>query len=352
MKIRNYIPALIALLLASGCTDQRDLYDITHPMLCVEGDWMPSLGKNNMAQNATAMVYHSDDGVAAKEYFYDPNSVTVKLTGGLYDVLIFNGLMYNEQDTHLDGIFFRGTDHVATFEGCAHEAAANKRLGRADGEMVVSNDMELLTSACSRETFEGENEYFLKYRNGKNGFPTYYDYIESRVLLTPTPVSYYCVVTVNLVNPASASIANGALRGFAGSVFMASRLPSHQSVSHHMRLNSLSIDPLDATRGTIHSPVFVTFGPPLDLPSRRYEFELSIILRNGEVFNRTFDVTPQVEPIIERLRQNLDQPAPVQVDVEINLGLDVELPKVEAEPGAIGVSDWEDDEIIRVVIKP
>ncbi len=343
----------IALAALAGCTQQRDLYDVSHPMLYVEGDWMPSLGHNDLSQRATAMVYHSGDGVAAKEYFYAPNNVTVKLTTGLYDVLVFNSLMYSDQNTHLDGIHFRGTDHVDTFEAYARDAAANKRIGRADNEVIVTNEMEILTAASARVDFVGENDYFLKYRDGKNGYPTYPDYVESRIRVTPTPVTYPCKVTVNLTNPQSVAIANGALRGFAGSVYMSSRLPSHEPVSHHMRLNHMDIDPNDETKGTICSPEdFVTFGPPLDLPSRRYEFEICIVLINNDTRQLVFDVTDQVEPVIALLRQNLDQPVPVQLNIDINLSIDVALPAIDVDPGSIGVVPWDDEELIRVVIKP
>ncbi len=348
--IRKYTIALTALL-AWGCTDHRDLYEVAHPMLAVEGDWMPSLDKQNMTQDATVMVYLDGERVAAKEYFYSPNSVTVKLTSGTYDVLLFNGLMYSEQDTHLDGIYFCGTDRVSSFEGCAREAAANKRLTKADGEIVASNDMEILTSALVHGKFDGQNNYFIKYRNGKNGFPSYEDYVESSVSLTPAAVSYNARVTVNLTNPSNAAVANGALRGFAGSVMMASRMPSHQGVTHHLRLNNLWIDPADDTKGRIESPVFVTFGPPLDLPGRKYGFEISVILKDGSTYNETIDVTEQVEPLIAKMRQNLGQAVPVHPRIAIELSVDVTLPDVEDRSGSIGVGEWGDDEIIRVPIK-
>lgn len=348
----KHTAALTASLLALvACDEQRDLYSVAKPMLQIEGNWAPSLDREDMSQDATALIYGHGNGVAGKEYFYAPRTATVRLQTGLYDVVIFNGLMYSGEDTHLDGVFFRGTDHLDTFEGCAREEAPSRRLARAEGEIIATNDMEILTSAWAQEQFEGEDSYYLKYRNGKNGFPVTPDYIESSLHLTPFAVSYTTRVIVHLVHPNSALIANGAFRGFAGSVFMASRMPSHVTVTHQLKLNHKQYDDATQKTGTIRSDDFVTFGPPLDLPSRKYEFELSIILVNGATFHQVYDVTSQIAPVIERIKANQGKSAPVETGIEIVITISAELPDVEVDPGAIGVIGWEDDEIIRVPIR-
>ena len=365
-------PAYIIIVLAgalalAGCDKQRDLYTVARPMLYVEGNWVPSLNLTDMTMNATASLYVAGGGEQAfKSYFSMPNSTTIPATRGEYDLLLFNGLMYSEQSTHLDNTHFRGTDRLATFEAVADESNGNgngSRLIDVTGEYVASNDMELLTSMLRTVEVEGEAGYRIKYQNGKNGYPTYSDYIESSVYLTPAPVSYECQVVVNLVNPVSAYVSYGALRGFAGSVFMASRLPSHMEAVHVVRLNSLELDatpnpdldylnPKGEPTGSIRSMKFVTFGPPLDDPADwEYEFEIGIMLVNEEEFHQSIDISTQVADAIVEMRKNLNVAEPVVTGYTILIEVDVALDKLEPVEGEIGIGDWEDDEIIKVPIK-
>ncbi len=338
-------------LLFAGCTDQRDIYTTAHPALYIEGDWEPSLHTTNMSMNATAIMYNGDGSQAVlKKYFVAPNSVVAPLTKGMYNILLFNGLMYSETDTHLDGVYFRATDRLNSFEAVVKEGEANRRLVRAPSEYIASNDMEILTSGCGEQEMNDEVGYHIKYKNGKNGYPTPGDYIERSLYMTPFAVSYECRVVIDLVNPSSAYAANGALRGFVGSVLMASRTPSHMDVTHQFRLNDKIITGSNPETGTIQSPVFVTFGPPLDLPDRRYTLEVSIVLVDGTEYNQTFDITDQINTVITKIRDNIGASEPIEVDITIPLEIEIELPEVEPIEGQIGVGDWEDDEIITVPI--
>ena len=353
--MRKYIPWLFTLLLWAGCDKQRDLYDIATPILHIEGNWVPSLGVQDMSNRATAMLYKKEDGVT-KEFFYRPNSITPKVSRGEYDILLFNGLMFSEENTNLDHIAFRNTGNVDRFEAFVLDVVPNFRLSRADGEYMASNEMEILTSIHHKTFIEGEYQYYLKYKNGKNGFPDMDDYVEKTIRLVPRALSYLAHVVVHLTNPSSAAVANGALRGFVGSVFMASGEPSHFNVTHQLRLNSLSItnpgtpgDSSDPERGTIESPWFVTFGPPIDLPDRHYSFEVSIITKDGTEIIKNFDITPQIEPVIAKriaFRDVYDIP----ISLEIPIELSIELPIIDPS-SVIEVNDWGDDEIIRVPIR-
>ncbi len=355
--MKNILLIIITVLLFVRCDKQRDLYDVARPLLYIEGDWKPSLNVEDMSQSATVIIYDSY-GPLVKEYFLNPKSVTTNITNGVIDILLFNGLMYSPNETHLDNIVFKGTNKPETFEAVAKEAPASRRLTRKEGEYLASNEMEILTSVCKRDTIDSSNGYFIRYKNGKNGFPEVSDYINDSVYMAPWAVSYEAQVTVHLINPSSALIATGALRGFAGSVFMATRMPSHMNVTHQLKLNSLKIatpgipgDPQHPEKGTIESPVFVTFGPPVDLPERKYEFEISIVLKDGSVVEKTFDVTSQVLPIIEKIKENLMATSPSQFKLTIPLDIFVTLPIVSSETGiGIGVGDWGDDEVIRFPI--
>ena len=348
--MKNILPIIAIALIFAGCTEQRDIYTTASPSLYIRCDWGPSLHTLDMSMNATAMIYKEHEQQAPhKEYFLDPNSIVVPLSKGKYDVLLFSGLMYSETDTHLDGIYFRSTDQLESFEAVAKEAAPNNRLSRASDDYLATNDMEILISGYKEQEMENEVSYHLKYKNGKNGIAvTPEDYIEVELLVTPFAVSYKCQVIVKLINASSVYVANGALRGFARSVFMASRMPSHLSATHQFRLNSFKLT--GDNTGTIESPVFVTFGPPLDLPDREYMLEVSIVLINGEEYYRNIDITSQIFPVIEKIRKNINISEPIEIDLTIPIEIELTLPEVTSGSGSIGVDDWEDDEIIKVPI--
>jgi len=363
----TFIAATMALItLLAGCNKQRDLYDTALPILLIESNWVPSLKIADMSGRATAMLYKSaptKDNSITKEFFYHPNTVKTKVERGEYDVLLFNGMMFSEKNTNLDNIFFRNTDRVETFEAVVVEVAPSPRLVRAEGEYIASNDMELLTSAHTRTFVEGERQYFLKYKNGRNGFTALDNNVEMELKMMPVAISYPAQVIVHLINPKSAAVANGALRGFTGSAFMASGKPNSDfNVTHHLKLNHLTFpNPItEPKKGTIESQVFVTFGPPLDKPERHYTFELSIILRDGSLLNRIFDVTDQVERYINEIIAYHKYPGEKQVEIFILIEIFLELPEVIEIPNggggnggsSIGVNPWEDDEIIVVKIVP
>lgn len=348
-RANTYAVLIGIVLLLAGCDEQRDLYVTANPLIYVEGDWMPSRGEDDMSMNATAVAYGSG-GQQIKEYFFDPNNVTIPVTKGTYDVMIFNGLMYSPEETHLDNVFFRGTDRIDTFEAVVREAAPNRRLGRAEGEYIASNEMEIVTSAVQRQEITSEQGYYLKYKDGKNGFPIPDDYVEAELYMTPVPVSYESRIVLTIDNISSAYTAHAALYGFVGSVFMQERLPSHFYVTHQFTLNNKRMIPGYEDRGTIETPTFVTFGPPVDAPDKTYQVYIRITLVNNTVFEETVDITEQVQQVIEAIRENIGGAGDMEYQLTIPLDLTLELPKVDPVEGGIGVGDWEEDEIIRVPI--
>ena len=354
MKKILFLAAFISICVA--CDRQEDLYDTGAPMLYILGNWVPTLGIADMNGKATATLYK--DGEITTAFFNKPNSVTVKVTKGVYDVLLFNGLMFSEENTNLDHIYFRNTDNVETFEACVMETAPNPRLVRTNDEFLASSDMEILTSSYRKLSVDGEYQYHLKYENGRDVKPVIENFIEKELSLVPYAVSYFTQIVAHCVNPSSAGIANGSLRGFIGSVYMASGMPSHFDVTHQIRLNLLTIinqgtpgSNTDPETGTIESPWFVTFGPPIDLPGRRYTFEIHIILRDGEVINETFDITDQVTPVIKEIKTRRSMtgteiPSKLTISIQIPL---IKLPEIESGT-EVTVNDWGDDEIIKTPI--
>lgn len=363
-----YIIGIVVLLFA-GCSDQRDLYSLSTSVMQIESDWVPSLNKYNM-QEATAMFY-KDGGGVMKEYFSQPNGVKARVSRGQYDLLIFNGVMESKNVTNLDHIYFRGIERPETFEAYTEEGTAAKRLARSADEYIASNNMELLACAYDNVFIEGDQEYYLKYKNGKDAHPVTSDYIEVVKDLVPRAVSYrFCVKFTNLVNPTSARSASGALRGFAGSVFVVSenRMPKTGfSATHHLNLTTSANGNMHTTPdgrviGTAQTPLFVSFGPPLpgslgELESSgRFTFELNFLLTDNTEFvplNGAIDITPQVNEIIEKIYRYHRGEGSLTYDENlftIEIADEIFLPVVQPE-NIVSVVDWDDDEEILVWIK-
>lgn len=349
MKRVAILTVLTAFMFA-GCDDLRDLYVMVGPNIHVGGDWEPSLGRKDMTMDATVALFDGG-GVYAKDYFFAPDNVTVDIDRGGYDVLIFNGLMYAPEDTHLDGIYFRGTDRFDTFEAYAGEAEANKRLHRSEGEYIATNNMEIFTSASERVAIERAKEYFIKYENGRNGFEIPESYTEAELHLVPQAMNYPCKVTIRITNITSAYAANAALYGFTGSAWVGTRRPTDFMVTHQFNLNSKKMLDKAADIGTIESPEFVTFGPPLDMSGRKCSVYVNIMMTNGVAFEREVDVTDQVLPFVAKANANFAGVSPIDYRLSIPIEIDLDLPVVEPVEGHIGLGDWDDDEIITIPIK-
>lgn len=305
-----------------------------------------------MTMDATAVAYDAG-GLAVKEYFFSPRTVTLPVDAGTYDVMLFNGLMYAPDDVKLDGgIYFRGTESLSTFEAVAGEGSQGRMLARAEGEYIASNSMEILTSAVDRQQIDASRAYYKKYDNGENGLDTPSDFVAAELSMTPAPMSYESQIVVKVVNMSSINGggASAALYGFVGSAMMATRWPTHFYVTHHLNLNSARITDTAKDSGTIQSPVFVTFGPPLDAPDNVYKVLVKIRMVNGKDFEETFDVTEQILPVIEAIRDNHATGATMQYKLEIPLEVEVDLPKVDPVEGSIGLDEWGPDEIITVPI--
>lgn len=345
--------AVIAAAVAAGCTDQRDLYVNSAPTITIEGDWMPSLGISDMTGRATARIYKVVEPVST-DFFDSPRRITKGVSGGVYDVLIFNGLMFSDEVTNLEGIYFRNTDSPDTFEAVVQQAEPYPDLVHGDDEYLASRDMEILTSALGQVNVGSGGGYKMKYQNGKEQYVGAAGASTVLLTLTPRPLSWRAKVVVHLINAGSMSSAAGSLMGFAGSVFMAGGTPSHMRTTHQLPLGSLTLDEgqqqPDKLTGTIESPVFVTFGPPTDIADGDtgwpFRFDLSVELRDGSTFEGIYDISKQIAPVVEKLRAG-EWYDPVLHPIIIEI-MDVELPSVDS---SVAIDPWEDnDEIIKIPV--
>jgi hypothetical protein len=338
-------------MLASAGCKLRDLCVRSEPLLEIEADWTPSL--NEASVNGTAMLFDGEGRSVKAENVYKPDTMALLSVGrGIYDVVLFNGVIFSPDDHEidLDGLMLRGGDHLDTFEAMAVQGTRISRLGsRGEDEYIATNEMAIIASAAQRQKVDEDGSDYIKYRKGLD-VPE--DYVYAKMEMTPVPLSYEAQVVVKIKNIESAAAGSAALYGFVGSAFMASREPSHFYVTHQFNLNNRKI--LDETEeiGTIESPVFVTFGPPLDAPDNKYEVYLKMVLVNGEEREWTVDVGDQVFPIVEAIKANLSEGATIRYRLQIPITIEVELPTVEDIEGNVSLDDWGDDELIVAPITP
>lgn len=341
MKTINYISfLLLALAILWACTDQRDLYVKPSPMLLIKNDWEPSR-TNVQNPMATLMIYPLSSN---KIYMEDHLRKTLALDESDYNVLVFNDYMYSESQTQRNYIRYRGTQSFDSFE--AYATSMTGAFRALPDEVVVNNPDTLSTRSTLDLTVEGKRAFALKYKNGKHRFSTAYDYIEDSLEFVPCRVVHNCVVIVNLQNVKAlngSGRAKGSLRGFSGSSFLASRMPGHSNVTHQFNLNGLKLE--SQNEGSI-SATFSTFGPPLDLPERRYELEITVQYPSGrEPAPFVFDVTDQLTAQIAQLNADRLLNKPIMDDIIIRVDIKLENDKADWD---VSLDDWGDAILIPV----
>lgn len=345
--IKHFILLICFALLMASCTEQRDLFVASYPQLLIKNSWTPSQCATN--NGATAMIYDRPQA-APTELMPDAIRKIIELDKGVYDILVFNGLMYSPSETHLDNIYYRGTDQFETFEAVITEMPPARRFRAQENEVIVNSPDILATRSTAEHDIQARKKFEMKYCDGKNGFPTSIKFLDDSIPFIPCRVTHTCQVIAHVRNPKSARVVQAKLHGFSQSVFLSNRLPAHKSITHQFTLNSLKYDQSDPAIGTISSPVFTTFGPPLDLPGRNYTVDVSVLLTNSEELPRmTFDVTEQVEKAIAYLATERLNNRPIMETFYIYIEFD--LPIVISDGMDVGLGEWSDDVIITVPIK-
>lgn len=342
-KLLHIIYSLTLIAMWHSCTDQRDLYVKSGPVILIKSDWEPS--RISTDDGASLMIFPLPNYIHLLD---NPFRTTKSLEAGGYDMLIFNGYMFSETETHLDNIYYNGSDNIETFEAVVTEKSGSEKFRAKQGEIIVNNPDTLSTRSSAKLSVEGTTKYEVKYKDGHNGFPTSSNYIEDSLEFTPCRVTHNCIIKVHAINIKAINgrgIVKASLRGFAGSVFLYKRLPSHTEITHQCNLNGLIYDadsPLDGTIGA----TFSTFGPPLDLPERTYELEINVKYPSGNEARFVVDVTDQIKPIIARMNQERLDNKPIMDDIVINTEI-----TIENDNGGdfdIDVEEWGDDVIVTI----
>lgn len=357
--IRYTLLALLAMVVWSGCTDQRDLYVTIKPMFIIKNDW--SVARLN-PESATAMIFARQEPCVPMHN--DPCRLRLCLDPDKYNILVFNEVMYSPTTTNIEGVVYRGTDQFHTFGAYAKENLVNSVFkSEPDNIMVGYGYPEPLASRThkQKEVLEA-GEYIMKYQNGKNGLPAYEDFDADSVELLPIRVTRDVKVIAHVRNLRSQYRISGTLSGFAEGVLLSDRQPNGADAVYVFDLTNTKPDPQKSGGHTIASESFSTFGPWWNQYPGDKKYKLNLVATcNGELFRYNFDVTERGGAVIRSVGEAMvkikeeealfvsDGTPPAMEEIVIEISFD--LPQAADGSIEVNVGDWGTDIIIPIPMR-
>lgn len=360
MKLTRYsLCALLAVVTSVSCTDHRDLHVASTPMFVIKNDW--SVARLN-PESATAMLFARPQ--PCEPMYSDACRHKLYLEPSMYNILVFNEVMFSPTATNLEGIEYRGTDGFQTFGAYAKPNPVNPVFrGDADEIMVGYGYPEpLATRTFEEKEVLTSKQYLLKYQNGKNGFTTYQTFDADSVEMLPIRVTREIKVIAHVRNLKNKFRVSGTLRGLAEGVLLATRQPAGANASYTFDLNSAVSDPEVEEGHIIVSKPFSNFGPWWNKYPSDQRYILDIVAAQGkDLYPYHFDVTQSdgttvtksmgeaiVKIKIEEALFQKDGTPPAMEQIIIEVWFD--LPAIIDESIDVGVGDWGSDIIIPVPI--
>lgn len=360
MKVINYfLFAFLLVVILIGCTDHRHLHVTNKPMFIIKNDW--SVARLS-PEGATAMFFGRSD--PCELMHNDPRRLKLCLDPAMYDILVFNEVMFSPTAPNLEGIVYRGTDRCNTFGAYAKPNPVNAVFKSEPNEIMVGYGYpEPLATRLfeQKEVLDGK-QYIMKYQNGKNRFPVYADFDADSVELLPIRVTREVKIVAHVKNLKDQFRVSGTLSGFAEGVLLSTRQPNGSNAAYTFDLNSAVPDPQVEGGHIIVSKPFLTFGPWWnDYPSDR-KYTISFVAGKGpDVFRSSFDVTESdgvtvtksVGEAIAKIKaeeaQFLADGTPPDME-EIIIEVWFELPAVPDDSIDVGLGDWGTDIIVSIPI--
>jgi hypothetical protein len=329
LKIK-YILIVLTVIVMNSCQREHLYYGSNDTAgIKIDLNW----NKSQLSPNGATIAAFREDGTLYKIFdpFNNPTSGIIELPQGTYNLIAFNNTIGEFEGS----IGFTGTDSWSTFTAYAvTDLDRTAKLGGNDNDPIVK---ELDTLAIER--FMGLNvttdmiNYYHDRPDGNIG-------IAKTIELSPKRVISMFHVKVHVKGLKYAKNNTIALlRGMAGAYYPGLDKYSSFSVTHMFNLNSRIYDDITNTDGTI-SASLLTFGihERESNPDAKYYLDLIFTLINGQKYSVSFDIT-------DKLKVSED------VQIELNLDLEIELPTIIGEDGGfdIDVDDW-DEEVVVIPI--
>jgi hypothetical protein len=278
-----------------------------------------------------SLRFFPKDGSAAFDRYLEMNVVEgeIDVPVGEYSVVVFNESVYDVYWE--DAIQFSDVDSYAGFAATiVSDDAANYPFydPLPDEDLTVE---PLLLASWSIDNFKVTREMAVNSRSVTKATSRANDIVNNALTgIVMRALTCNVNVTAHVKNLSSAQLIQGALRGFARKVYMASGMTAPFPATHVFKLNSRVFDNGSQTDGTVRKS-YLSFGR---LPQEEnYWLNIDAVFIDGTIYDQPllYDVTGQVE----------STPAG---GLNIDIGLDLQFPLIT---DGIFVGEWE-DETIRI----
>jgi hypothetical protein len=314
----------------SGC-ERRELTYYREAEITIRADWSRS-GLEEAGMGATALFYPAAGGIPKVVLMGDRKQETVRLSPGIYHVIIFNRTFDD-----FSGIGFRGDTH-ATLSAYARQV----ELRDGTGETVIVGVPEAIASDAV-ENFEVTESMLGNYsplnsRQAASGDAESPD--PCLLCLSPRSLVKNVVVKINIKGLNNVRSAVGLLEGVSESVLLKDGTPSGNLVTQQFELGEIRFADGSLTEGSVTGN-FPVFGFATEVPHR---FVLKMLLVDGKTqLEQDFTVVPH----------ELEEEGRITLYMEVDAET---VPDVKPEGGSdsgfdVDVDDWGDEKDSDIEIK-
>lgn len=301
---RCFLVALLAVLL-SAC-ERRELTYPHESEITITADWSKAgLSEHEAQYGATAVFYPAEGGAPVTVLMGDRDRKTARLKKGRYHVVLFN-----RSFDDFGSIAFRGMEGHHTLEAYAKNAQ-NRGV---DSGKVATDSPDELAAACV-ENFEVDGR-------------------SCRLDFTPRKLTREITATINIKGLNNIRTATCTLGGVSESVFVASGMPSEQTMMQQFELGNPVYLPGSQTEGTL-SATFSVFGFDEDIT---HDVQFKALLVDGKT---------EFSEELKDMKVNVKEDGEGLVHITIEVACKETVPSVRPE-GSSGmdadVDGWDEEE--------
>lgn len=334
--IISMLSAAVATLLFTACQRRPLEYDLgITALIPVKIDWSRSNipvteARDNGYVHRVSLRFFPKDGSAAFDRYLEMNVIEgeIEVPVGEYSVVVFNESVY---DLYWEGaITFSNVDSYEDFSATIvlDDAANYPFYHPITGEELIVQPFRL--ASWSLDDFSVTKEMVERTRSRAKAVSRAEDPENALTRIVMRALTHNVNVTAHVENLSSAQLLQGAMRGFARKVYMASGETAQTPATYIFKLNSRMWDTGSNTHGTVRRS-FLSFGR---LPqNEQYLVDVDAVFIDGTVHDGQllWNVTDQVT-------------AHAMGAIDKNINLTIQLPHVTE---GIFVGDW-DDEVIKI----
>ncbi len=286
--------------------------------------------RGNGLVHRVSLRFFPKNGSPAFDRYLELNVIEgeIEVPVGEYSVVVFNESVYDIYWE--DAIRFSDVDDYENFAATIvpDDAANYPVYRRLAGEELIVQPFRL--ASWSLDDFSVTREMVAKTRSKTRMASRAQDPENALTGIVMRALTHNVNVTAHVENLSSAQLLQGAMRGFARKVYMASAETTQAPATYIFKLNSRVWDVGSNRHGTV-SRSFLSFGP---LPrNEEYWLNVDAVFIDGSIHD---------EQLLWNVTERVISHPTGAIDIDIDLNMD--LPLITE---GIFVGDW-DDEIIRI----